>query len=179
MPGAELGTGLLLDRALERYLRHVSIERGLSTNTIGAYRRDLDAYVSLLFGRGVTTTDAVTSADVAAFVQDLRGRDEAPWYVVGKDMSKNEVYVTTMLDDNRLWHNELQLTDLHWISDKPRNNSTYKVRTRYRAPLVGCVVKLDQEEATLELTEAVRAITPGQSAVLYDGDHVIGGGIIR
>lgn len=77
-PPAVTSTGIPLDRALERYLRHVSIERGLSSNTIGAYRRDLEAYLVLLAGRGVTSTERATAEDVVAFVQDLRGRAEAP-----------------------------------------------------------------------------------------------------
>lgn len=102
-----------------------------------------------------------------------------PFYVTGKDMDNNEVYVTTDLDDSRLWHSELQVTDLHWINQAPEPGKTYKVRTRYRAPLVGCHVEINgQSGATLKLDEDVRAITPGQSAVLYDGDHVIGGGIV-
>lgn len=97
-----------------------------------------------------------------------------PYYVVGKDMVKNEVYVTTQLDDERLWHNNLQLTELHWINDTPTAHKTYQVRVRYRAPLVNC--KIDGSK--LMLDEPVRAITPGQSAVLYEGDRVVGGGIV-
>lgn len=97
-----------------------------------------------------------------------------PYYVVGKDMKKNEVYVTTKLDDDRLWRQELTLTDLHWINAAPEAGKTYQVRTRYRAPLVDCTLEGD----TLQLSEAVRAVTPGQSAVLYDGDRVVGGGIV-
>ncbi|MGH7241406.1 MAG: tRNA methyl transferase PRC-barrel domain-containing protein, partial [Candidatus Saccharimonadales bacterium] len=109
-----------------------------------------------------------------------------PYYVVGKDMAKNEVYVTTQLDDKRLWHDNLQLTDVHWINGEPEQGKTYQVRTRYRAPLVDC--QLVSEDGPLnggstglmnvELREDIRAITPGQSAVLYDGDRCIGGGIV-
>ncbi len=105
-----------------------------------------------------------------------------PFYVVGKDMAANEVYVTTNLDDERLWHRNLRITDLHWINQAPEPGKTYQVRIRYRVPLVDC--KLIWEDgppkgvATLELTEDVRAITPGQSAVLYDGDRVVGGGVV-
>jgi integrase/recombinase XerD len=72
MPEAELP----LDRALERYLRHVAIERGLSANTLAAYRRDLVAYLAVLAGRGVTTAGGVSPEDVAAFVRSLRDRGE-------------------------------------------------------------------------------------------------------
>lgn len=101
-----------------------------------------------------------------------------PYYVVGKDMSKNEVYVTTNLQDGRLWRKQLRLNALHWINDAPSENMTIKVRTRYRAPLVNCVARFDNQLLVLDLAEDIRAITPGQSAVLYDGDRVVGGGIV-
>ena len=110
-----------------------------------------------------------------------------PFYVVGKDMAKNEVYVTAQLDDDRLWRRHLQLTDLHWINQPPMPGKNYQVRTRYRAPLVTCQIALEdgpigvvdaQSNAQIELAEDIRAITPGQSAVIYDGDRVLGGGIV-
>ena len=64
--------------SLGRYLRHVSIERGLSANTVQAYRRDLLAYVDSLAGRGVTHPADISSADVAAFSTELRTRAERP-----------------------------------------------------------------------------------------------------
>ncbi len=101
-----------------------------------------------------------------------------PFYVVGKDMSKNEVYVTTDLQDDRLWHRNLQLTSLHWINQAPELGEQYQVRTRYRAPLVDCQIEVDGDSAGIVLTEDIRAITPGQSAVIYDGNRVVGGGIV-
>lgn len=108
-----------------------------------------------------------------------------PYYVVGKDMAKNEVYVTTQLDDERLWHRNLQLTDVHWINAEPEQGKTYQIRSRYRAPLVSCTLAQETSPAngetammSVELAEDIRAITPGQSAVLYDGDRCIGGGIV-
>ncbi len=100
-----------------------------------------------------------------------------PYYVVGKDMTKNEVYVTSDLQDGRLWRRELELTSLHWINEAP-TNTKLSVRTRYRAPLVPCKLEIHGSSATLTLTDDVRAITPGQSAVLYHGDRCLGGGIV-
>jgi tRNA-specific 2-thiouridylase len=74
-----------------------------------------------------------------------------PYYVTGKDTAKNEVYVTSNLQDNHLWRKELALTDLHWIISAPEAGKTYHIRTR--------------------------AVTPGQSAVIYDCDNIIGGGV--
>jgi integrase/recombinase XerD len=65
-----------LARASDRYLRHVSIERGLSRNTVAAYRRDLGAYLTVLSARGVTTPEGVSAPDVAAFAHSLREREE-------------------------------------------------------------------------------------------------------
>lgn len=105
-----------------------------------------------------------------------------PYYVTGKDMAKNEVYVTNHIDDEQLWRHELHLTLSHWINDAPTPGKTYGVRTRYRAELVDATI-LEQDSSSLQkvaiaLSAPVRAITPGQSAVLYDGDRVVGGGIV-
>jgi tRNA-specific 2-thiouridylase len=103
-----------------------------------------------------------------------------PYYVVGKDMQKNEVYVTTDLQDSRLWSNELQLTSPHWINGEPEPAKTYQVRTRYRAELlpVSSVNKLENGNWHVVLHDEVRALTPGQSAVIYENDRVVGSGIV-
>lgn len=101
-----------------------------------------------------------------------------PYYVVGKDMQKNEVYVTTDLQDTRLWHDSLALAAAHWINGDPEEGKEYAVRTRYRAPLVPCSVVHSEDVWQIQMTEEVRALTPGQSAVLYEKDRVIGGGMV-
>ncbi|MDB5181389.1 MAG: mnmA [Candidatus Saccharibacteria bacterium] len=107
-----------------------------------------------------------------------------PYYVVGKNMAKNEVYVTTDLQDPKLWTSELTITSPHWINQPPEEGATYGVRTRYRAPLVTCTIKKDGDNWRILMDEEVRALTPGQSAVLYEqhGDkgsyRVVGGGIV-
>jgi integrase/recombinase XerD len=74
MPAPEL----TLEESLERYLRHVSIERGLAVNTVAAYRRDLSAYLDFLLLRGITSPGAIASDDVSAFSRELRTRSDAP-----------------------------------------------------------------------------------------------------
>lgn len=102
-----------------------------------------------------------------------------PYYVVQKDMARNIVYVTTDLNHDALWHDHLTLTHLHWINAAPQAGKTYQVRTRYRAALVEATVKsVTNTHLTLQLKDQERAITAGQSAVLYSGERVVGGGII-
>lgn len=100
-----------------------------------------------------------------------------PYYVVGKDMDKNEVYVTTDLNDESLWKNEVQLGAVHWINDAPAPGD-YKIRVRHRAPLVGATLRYEDDLAILGLHDQQRAIAAGQSVVIYSNDVCLGGGIV-
>ncbi|GGL00233.1 tyrosine recombinase XerD [Salinibacterium xinjiangense] len=81
--------------AVDRYLRHVSIERGLSPNTVQAYRRDLGAYTDMLAGRGIHNPSAIATQDVVAFAHELRTRHERP-------LSASST--ARMLSSVRSWH---------------------------------------------------------------------------
>jgi len=102
-----------------------------------------------------------------------------PFYVVGKDMKKNEVYVTTDLQDERLWSNKIKFTSVHWINGQPRGNNL-KARTRHRGKLIPVkkLNMLSKSQWQADLDEDVRAVTPGQSIVFYSGDVCLGGGIV-
>jgi tRNA-specific 2-thiouridylase len=99
-----------------------------------------------------------------------------PYYVTGKDIKKNEVYVTTDLNSKNLWSDKLHLVNFY-LTSKPTNKNL-KVRTRYRAPLVDCTLEVKGDKAVVSTKSPIRAIAPGQSAVLYDGDICVGGGIL-
>jgi tRNA-uridine 2-sulfurtransferase len=69
---------------------------------------------------------------------------------------------------------------VNWLADAPPLGATVEVRVRHRArPATAALVRVDGDEIELALDEPVAAITPGQSLVLYDGDRVLGGGIIE
>lgn len=102
-----------------------------------------------------------------------------PYYVAAKDMARNIVYVTTDLNDEDLWHDLVTISQLHWINHQPGPARTYNVRLRHRAKFIPCTVeKNEKDQLTLHLQTPERAITPGQSAVLYDGEVVLGGGVV-
>jgi tRNA-specific 2-thiouridylase len=96
-----------------------------------------------------------------------------PYYVSGKDMSKNEVYVTTRLHDESLWKKEIVLRDIHWIDDAPLS-SDVQIRVRHRAALIDAKIR----NGVLTLSEEQRAIAAGQSVVIYDDDVCLGGGVV-
>ena len=111
--------------------------------------------------------------------QGLRVGGGLPFYVVDKHMDKNIVYVTTDLQDKRLWTDHLNLNHLHWLDEIDLKNTNYMVRTRYRAPLIKInAIDVSKNQWILKLDSEVRANTPGQSAVIYDGDHLVGSGIV-
>ena len=95
-----------------------------------------------------------------------------PYYVVAKDMDKNEVYVSRNLQDTELVRDMVELQQLHWITREP--SSEFHARIRHRGQLL--LARLDGE--TLILNEPERALTPGQSVVIYEGNECLGGGII-
>ena len=97
-----------------------------------------------------------------------------PYYVTHKDMKTNTVYVTTNLDDKELWRKELTLENTHWINKKLDATKKYQARLRYRGPLVACQLKGNK----LILAEEQRGLAAGQSAVIYDKDYILGGGVI-
>lgn len=67
-----------LDRALDAYLRHVTIERGLSEHTVAAYRRDLGGYLEWLDAQGLSDTAEVTPAVIGRFVAERAGAEPVP-----------------------------------------------------------------------------------------------------
>ncbi len=105
-----------------------------------------------------------------------------PYYVIGKDMKKNEVYVSSDLNVGEFWRNEIELTDVHWINGAPELDKDYQIRVRHRATLKSATItassKLARMVLAVKLREPERAIAPGQSVVIYDGEIVLGGGII-
>jgi tRNA-specific 2-thiouridylase len=70
------------------------------------------------------------------------------------------------------------VAELNWLTDQPRPGREVHVQLRYRAPRVPAVVRECGDVLGLDLREAVAAVTPGQSAVVFDGERVLGGGRI-
>ncbi len=103
-----------------------------------------------------------------------------PMYVVAIDPKDRAVVLGTA---DELFGHRVELEEFNWQGPPLEVGTTCQVQIRYRAPAVLGRVSSESQFANgtlvLDLAEPVRAITPGQSGVLYDGDRLLGGGIIN
>jgi tRNA-specific 2-thiouridylase len=100
-----------------------------------------------------------------------------PYFVIGKDMAKNEIYVTSDGASLELSGTKFNLMHLSWLISEP-GSGAYRIRLRHRGRLVSCHINGTGEHYSVILESPERAIAAGQSAVIYDGKIVVGGGII-
>ena len=109
----------------------------------------------------------------------IGGEGEA-WYVVGKDVTNNILYVEQGDQHPALYSEALIAGQLHWIVAEPRSwPMKIHAKTRYRQPDQGCTAAPKGEVLRVNFDTAQRAVTPGQSVVFYDGEECLGGGIIE
>jgi len=117
----------------------------------------------------------------------IGGRNDASgdaWFVAQKDMDTNQLIVVQGSEHPLLYKQKLTADDIHWVSNSPPNAATNDhsfccmAKTRYRQPDQACRVTIDHDVLHVEFDNPQRAITPGQSLVLYDGQQCLGGAII-
>lgn len=113
-------------------------------------------------------------------VGGVKGAPEAPWYVVEKDVANNTLVVGQGTENPQLYSEGLTLSSLHFINDTPVTEKIQcAAKTRYRQPDQKCMVTKLKHGWTVMFNEKQRAVTPGQSIVLYDNQHCLGGGVIE
>ena len=107
------------------------------------------------------------------------GGVHAPWFVARKDMRANTLWVVQGHEHPWLQSRALQAQDASWIAGAPAEPGAMAAKTRYRQADAACTLSEPTEETfALEFAQAQWAVTPGQSAVLYDGEVCLGGGVI-
>ncbi|MDF7638823.1 tRNA 2-thiouridine(34) synthase MnmA [Lactobacillus sp. ESL0791] len=106
----------------------------------------------------------------------------APWFVVGKDLEKNELIVEQGYDSKLLYATELTASDMSFFTGQPKHDFRLhcSAKFRYRQCDLGVTVEYHAAEntATVYFDEPARAVTPGQALVLYQGEECLGGGNI-
>ena len=105
----------------------------------------------------------------------LGGGFSEPMFVLGIRPDTREVLVGTR---DELFGTQVTVRELNWLTTPPRTDAEVQVQLRYRAPAVTATVIDIQENLTLGLGEPQPAITPGQSAVVFCEEQIIGGGRI-
>ncbi|EAQ99193.1 tRNA 2-thiouridine(34) synthase MnmA [Congregibacter litoralis] len=109
----------------------------------------------------------------------LARHNEAPWYVAGKDLANNVLLVVQGNDHPALFSQELWTDTLFWIAGQaPQFPLHCAAKVRYRQADQKCTVFEDGGRYRINFSAPQRAITPGQSVVLYDGNICLGGGVI-
>ena len=109
-----------------------------------------------------------------------KGGEHDAWFVAGKDMASNVLYVVQGHDHPALLKSALRADQLSWISGKmPHTHWVYAAKTRYRQPDAPCEIeRVDADGCTIEFAEPQWAVTPGQSVVVYESRVCLGGGVI-
>lgn len=109
-----------------------------------------------------------------------RDGDGEPWYVVGKDVATNVLYVAQGNANHWLQSRRLAAAALTWTAGAaPGGEFRCTATTRYRQPPQACRVVVDGDACRVAFDEPQRAVTPGQSVVFYDGEVCLGGGVIE
>jgi tRNA-uridine 2-sulfurtransferase len=107
------------------------------------------------------------------------GGEHAPWFVARKEIAANTLWVVQGHDHAWLQSSALQVDDASWVAGDAPAPGGYAAKTRYRQADAPCVLSAASgTEVQLGFAQPQWAATPGQSAVLYDGDLCLGGGVI-
>jgi tRNA-specific 2-thiouridylase len=109
----------------------------------------------------------------------LKDYDLEPWFVVGKDVSNNILYVEQGFHHPYLYSNRCIVKDVVWRYDKALEGRTFSAKFRYRQKDTDVFLKwLDDTTLEVSYPTTVRAVTPGQACAIYEGDVCVAGGFI-
>lgn len=105
---------------------------------------------------------------------------QGPWFVVGKDVKKNILYVTHHTKQYWLESDKCLVTGINWILPEDYEiPEKITAKFRYRQPDQNVnIQKIDENSAWITYPQKIKSVTAGQEAVFYDGDICLGGGVI-
>jgi tRNA-specific 2-thiouridylase len=106
------------------------------------------------------------------------GSEHEPWFVARKDMARNTLWVVQGHDHPWLLSSGLVADDLSWVAGQAPKAGSLAAKTRYRQSDAPCTLTPTSGGFTLHFDSPQWAVTPGQSAVVYDGEVCLGGGVI-
>ncbi len=110
----------------------------------------------------------------------IKDTAEDPWYVVEKDLTSHTLIVAQGHNHPHIFNDTLEVKSLHWITEKPPENTRMTAKIRYRQSDQNCTLStLSKHRFRVDFEQAQRAITPGQSIVFYNHEICLGGGVIE
>ncbi|MFT6791005.1 MAG: tRNA-specific 2-thiouridylase [Cellvibrionaceae bacterium] len=110
----------------------------------------------------------------------VKNAADAPWYVADKFLDQNRLLVVQGSDHPLLYHRHLEARQIHWINAAPhRHPLSCRAKIRYRQTDQVCDVSVEEDRLQVRFEQQQRAIAPGQSIVLYSGEHCLGGAVIE
>lgn len=109
----------------------------------------------------------------------LRNYPDEPWFVADKDMQNNQLIAVQGAQHPLLMSKHLWVRDMNWIGEAPTDTFRCSIKVRYRSPDVPCSLAPHEAGWRVTFDQPEWAVTPGQSAVLYDGERCLGGGVIE
>ena len=110
----------------------------------------------------------------------VKGEEDSPLFIYKKDVKNNILYVAHTSDSHLLESDCCFLDSINWIGPKPEGKIEVGVKFRYRQPDQPCTLSFEGEKIRLDYqNHPVKAVTPGQIAAIYNGDRLLGSGIIE
>ena len=108
----------------------------------------------------------------------IKGKDDLPWYVFNKDIQNNSLYVCQGINNPLLFNRGLECEKISWINNK---EITYPfncfIQVRHQHTPIGCTIDYD-DKFIINFDEDIRGVATGQSAVFYEDEVCLGGGVI-
>ena len=103
-----------------------------------------------------------------------------PWFVIGKDLERNILFVGQGFNHEKLYSEAIIATDINWTTSTPSvQEFECTAKFRYRQPDNKVSVQiLDDQKVKVIFDQPIRAVTPGQAVVFYNGEECLGGGTI-
>ena len=109
----------------------------------------------------------------------IKNKQDLPWYVFDKDINKNEVHVCQGVDNELLFDSGLKMKKINWINEfNFEYPKTALLQVRHQHKPVKCTIVKESNKYNINFEEKIRAVASGQSAVFYDNNVCLGGGII-